>query len=580
MPAETGSNEMIKRLMPWLAAGAIVVLACALYVPFLGNPMIFDDLPFFSGGAFAYSATTPFGLGLRLPAYFTLAFPQVLWGQFPPWNHAEIHRILSLVFHIACALALYRLLLDLLRAAARPHLGANPAREMQTNAHSLAFIGAGVFAIHPVAVYGVGYLMQRTILMATLFSLLSIIFFARGLARGRNIDVLLAALFYSLAVFSKEHSLLLPAAAVMVAPLVLTDRRFAIRHAGLYLLACVPAAATVVALARGVIGTAYEPGADQLIEEIDGIPALNVRGSSWLVSAITQAGLFFRYLALWLVPDSGVMSIDMRVDFTHTWSPAWIALKLAAFAAFGALSLYLVSRRGRKGLIGFGMLYAWILFAVELGTVRFQEPFVLYRSYLWGPGILIALIGILSGLSRRLVLVGFLAACPVLFYQSRDRLQSFSSNLALWTDAAGKLPATPVPLGWRPLFNQAREQAQAGRMKEALETTDRCMKRYERSLCRFARGAIHNHYGEHEQALPYLEHAARVFPKFPAGHYQLGIALEKLGRVDEARQAYQRASDLGFIGGDYRLDMLDNPGTSGRRVLYDASRLKRRQQSE
>lgn len=541
-----------KRFPHLIGVCAIVALASAVYLPFLGNPLIFDDLAFFSGAGFAYFATTPLGFTLRAPPYFSLAFTQVMWGQFPPWHHAEIHRILSLVFHSACALALYKLLYDLLRSVeAGSAPGAKSRNDVRLNASMPAFIGAAIFAVHPVAVYGAGYLTQRTIVLATLFSLLSIIYYVRGLARGNRADALIAALFYSFAVFSKEHSVLLPVAAVMATLLLAKDARFAMRYAVIYLLACLPAAAAVVTLIRGigVIGETYEYHYSMLLTDPAGIPDLHTAGGPWLVSAITQSGLFFRYLAAWLVPDTAAMSIDVRIDFAQDWSPGWILLKAVAFVAFGALGLMLLLRRGTAGWVGFGLLYFWILFLVEFSAVRFQEPFVLYRSYLWAPGILIALAALLSGCSRKVALAVFIAVCPVLLYQAHDRLRTFSSNMALWADAAAKLPSTPVPWGWRPLYNWAREQTHAGNADQAIETVNRCMSRYtEASRCYFARGALHNYVGEHEQALPYLDRALAIEPQFAVGHYQRGIALEKLGRLDEARAAYRESSRLGYFG--------------------------------
>jgi len=531
-------------------AGVIAALAGIVYLPFLGNPLVFDDLVFFSGAGFADYASTPFSGSLRNLPYFSLAFTQIMWGQFPPWYHAEIHRIGNLALHIACALVLYKLLYDLLRATeATPGVGS--PQETRAHAHGLAFIGAAFFVIHPVAVYGAAYLVQRTIILATLFSLLSIIYFVRGLAHGNRTDALIAALFYTLAVFSKEHSVLLPLAAVMAIPLLAKNIRSTMRYAAVYLLACLPAAVTAVALLRWLIGKAYEPHFAELVAEQAGIPDLGIASGPWLVSAITQSGLFFRYLAAWLMPDTAAMSIDIRIDFLQGWSPGWILLKLVAFGAFGALGLTLLFKRGKTGLAGFGLLYFLILFIVEFSTARFQEPFVLYRSYLWAPGILIACIAALSGFSRKVALAVFIAACPVLLYQAHDRLQTFSSNLALWADAAAaeKLPSAPVPWGWRPLFNLAREQTHAGQARQAIETINHCLSRYTgSSRCYFARGAIHNYFREYEKALPDLDRALAIYPDFAVAHYQRGLALEKLGRLDEARAEYRKSFRRGYFG--------------------------------
>ena len=137
------------------AALGIAVLAAALYAPFLDNPRVFDDVFFFSGRKFAYYATHPLGLELRVPAYFTLAVTEVLWSGV-----MEAQRIVGLILHICAALALYRLLLELQRATLPAALGADASLR--------SAIGAAAFALHPVAVYGAGYLVQRTIVMATL----------------------------------------------------------------------------------------------------------------------------------------------------------------------------------------------------------------------------------------------------------------------------------------------------------------------------------------------------------------------------------------------------------------------------
>src|SRR2546425_8058138 len=231
--------KAIRRFPHVIGAGLVAGLACGLYWPFLGNPRVFDDWTFFSGIRFSYFATHPFGLDLRLPPYFSLALTEVLVGS------TEAHRLVGLAFHIACALALYKLIYDLLQTVSASD---HPVSEAQPSASAWAFLGAAAFAIHPVAVYGAGYLVQRTIVFATLFSLLSIVLFVRGLARGRHADAISAALMYSIAVLSTEHSLLLPAAAVLAVPLVHAERRFAVRHAAVYLVACAPAAIFIALL--------------------------------------------------------------------------------------------------------------------------------------------------------------------------------------------------------------------------------------------------------------------------------------------------------------------------------------------
>jgi tetratricopeptide (TPR) repeat protein len=540
----------MSRAARWHLAGAaaIAALGALLYLPFLHNPLVFDDRIFFSGVRFAYYATHPLGLDLRLPPYFTLTLTEVLWSGV-----LAAQRSVSLLLHIGVALALYKLLLDLQRAAL-------PAQS-QADTPLRAALGAAAFALHPVAVYGAGYLVQRSIVMATLFGLLSAVLFLRGLRRGAHADAVSAALLFWLAVLSKEHAVLLPAAVALLGLLAGASRAFVLRHAALYFAACAPAAIFVTLRSLGVIGGAYEEAAGAIAAQVGAASGDDVLEQSLALSAVTQAGLFFKYLALWLWPDPGAMSIDLRVDFAAGWTAGGIAARVAAFVGAGVIGVVFLLRRGAAGLAGFGLLYAWILFLVEFSAVRFQEPFVLYRSYLWGPGILCIAVAALSRLPRAAALGAGLVACAGLGLAAHDRLVTFSSPLRLWEDAAAKLPDAPVPWGSRALYQVGREYLYAGQPDKAIAATERCARLYPKTVhCAYARGAIHLHLEQYEAARLHLLRALELQPAEGLLHHRLGLALEGLGRIDEAKAAYRRAAELGYGGGSFELERLAKPG--------------------
>jgi protein O-mannosyl-transferase len=521
---------------PHLAGAAfIVAVAGALYLPFLANPPVFDDLYFLSGSNFAYYATHPFGLELRVPPYFSMAMVQLAW-----WGHIEAHRILTLAFHVACALALYKLAFDIQRYAAA-HDSA-PA----VNAHAPALVAAAVYAVHPVAVYGAGYLIQRTTLFATLFSLISIILFLRGLARRNYADAVLAAVMYSIAVLSKETAVMLPATAVISGLIVTVERRFLMRHAALYLACCAPAALLVTYLVKVKVGLAYEPDFEIVSAQAAHVGGAAVTFSSpWLESAVTQAGLFFRYLALWLLPHTDAMSFDWRTEFAGQWSPAMVSLGVLGYIGYGLLGAWLVVRGGAARVAGFGLLFPWILFFTEFATVRFQEPFVLYRSYLWAPGLIVVLALVLSRLPFRAFAVFALLALPLLCYQAWDRLQTFSSGMALWQDAVVKLPRGTAPGGSRALYYLSREYLSAGRFERAGELAERCLAEYPATYdCHYARAVIHLRQHQVREALPHLVRAVTLRPERGIARHRLGFVLEHAGCIEEAKHQYRRAAQL------------------------------------
>ncbi len=522
---------------------ALAAAAIALYLPFLGNPLVFDDRIFFSGRQFAYYASHPLGLDLRLPAYFSLAATQAVWGSL------LAHRLVSLALHVAVALLLYRFLVDVQRAALRG--AAEPDVALR------ASLGAAAFALHPVAVYGAGYLVQRTIVLATLFGLAAAILFLRGLRRGHHSDALAAALCYWLAVLSKEHAVLLPAALLPLALLAGIPRGFGLRYASLFAAACVPVAVFVVLRSLHLIGGAYEGGAGAVAAQIASGAAGEMLAPSLALSAVTQAGLFFKYAGLWLWPDPGALSIDMRVDFAAGWTMGWIIAKVAGFAACGVLGLLLLVRGGAPGMAGFGLLYAWILFFVEFTAVRFQEPFVLYRSYLWGPGIVCFAVAAMARLPRRGVVVAGIAALAVLAVLAHGRLSTFADPLLLWEDAAAKLPATPVPWGSRTLYGLGREYLYANRPDAALATAERCVRLYPETVqCVYARGAVRLQRREFALAAEDLRRALALEPGAGIVHHRLGLALECQGRIEAAKASYREARSNGFDSAIFELRRL------------------------
>jgi len=521
---------------PWLTAAAlttVAAMAAGLYLPFLGNPPIFDDRVFFSGQYFSEFARFPLGLGPRFPPYFSLAFVQTVSGSM------EMHRLVSLALHVACAWALYALLrsLELRRFA--------------------AFAGAALFAVHPVAVYGAGYLTQRSIVVATLFALLSLLMFLRGLRSGSLSDALAAALLYSLSVLSKEHAILLPAAAAALVPLTRVRGWFGVRYVGWFFVACVPAAIMVVLFARAVIGEVYEPYVTSVASQV----TTESVSSPWMASALVQTALFFKYLYVWLLPSTAEMALDLRIDFAHYWAPAVALPAVLCYVTSAALAVYLILRRGRFALPAWGFLYVWILFGTEFAVVRFQEPFVLYRSYLWAPGLAVAVSAALDRLPSRLLLGLLVPALALLFWQANDRLQTFSSGLAIWEDAAAKLPVEAVPGGYRPLYELGREYLYAGRPADAVEVTERCIRLYPRLFdCAFARAAIQIEMRQYESALPSINYAIRLRPRHGAARHHLGLVLENLGCRRESLAQYRLAIELGYEPARYRLQRAESPG--------------------
>ena len=88
-------------------------------------------------------------------------------------------------------------------------------------------------------------------------------------------------------------------------------------------------------------------------------------------------------------------------------------------------------------------------------TVWVQDPFVLYRSYLWAIGVPGLVFVFLHGTwPRALAVVGTIVG--VLFaWQAIERVLSLSTPETAWTDAIVKLSSDPRAVGrWFPYLNR------------------------------------------------------------------------------------------------------------------------------
>jgi Flp pilus assembly protein TadD len=448
-------------------------------------------------------------------------------------------RLGNVLCHALTALACF-LFLDRLFEAVRRQSAGGAGESAFSNHRLIAFCGAALFAVHPVTVYGVTYLAQRSIVMATLFSLLSLTAFVSALSGGGRRWLWLSALLYGAALLSKEHAVMLPAVAVAIAWLL------GKRPSGSRLELAAVAGATLAAGAfityrlvdLGFIGTLPEYYVRELLALKESSGAAIDPWTAYLGSVVTQAGLFFKYLLLWLVPYPGWMSVDLRppvADEPFAWP---YVLGVPGFLVWGAVAAMLLLRRGAAGLLGLGMLFPWLLFFTEFVTARLQEPFVLYRGYLWMAGLSIALPYFTRRLSARRIIAGCVVLVVIFSVAMRERLATFASDLALWDDVVRKSATAPQIFTDRGYVNRAVTLMRAGRLDEALRDIETALKLNPRNTHAYLnRGTILSRRGDNRGALADFDRAIELDPVFAEAHAErcaVLILLEEPARAQES----------------------------------------------
>jgi tetratricopeptide (TPR) repeat protein len=409
-----------------------------------------------------------------------------------------------------------------------------------------------------VSTYAVGYLVQRSILVATLFSVLAVLACARGSLRGQPWLVASSVPLYYLALLGKEHAVMLPGALLAVVFVLHANWkaqlwRYRYVWAGHFLLAVL-----VVMAKAGLLGQIYEPTTDQML----------VKPPQWAypLSVLTQSGLYFKYLMHWLLPQPRWMSIDMQIALAGTVQPGYL-LGLVAYIAMGAGSIYLMSRRGLAGLLGFSLFYPWVMFWTEFSTVRIQEIFVLYRSYLWAAGLFCAVPVVFKRVELRSAVTMVVLLAAGLFVVAMERLTVLSLPLFVWDDAAKLVKGeNALPGAYRIYYNRGYEYWNQGMAEPAKQDFKKAIELNPRFADAYGNlGALYANQKEWENARSMLQQAIDVAARSGRGYStaqgNLGLVQANNGEWDAALSSFTQAIEL---------DQRDGHPPTGRDVLERA----------
>lgn len=544
------------RLKSAFPAFLLLLAALIMYGGSLTAPLVFDDASFFDNPAYIEKFRHAyFSLELRWLSYGSFSWMLDRFGLNLYWL-----RFGNVLLHGLNGIALFFLLRRLFQITLHNDDKSTPPAALS----GLAFFGGLIFTLHPVAVYGVAYLIQRSTLMATGFMLLMLLAYLEGVLRDSWRWMLVAALCFFAAAYSKEHSIAAPGVALALTFLIRKPSLALLKQiAPFYLFATLIALLLTwgVVSTKGALGSAYEPNAAGMLGQAAKVQGLTDLPNAQLLSILTQSYLYFKYLWLWLLPNPSWMSVDMREPFALSMFNWQRVLGLLAFPAYGITAAWLLLKRGRLGLLGFAMLFPWILFFSEGATVRIQEPFVLYRSYLWMPGLFFALPALIPGwrptdqnainksLYRSSRTSFFILGCVCLFCVplTLNRLHTFSSSLLLWNDAEKLVRDKPYVLGIeRIYYNRGTEFGHNNRLREAITDFNKSISANPKIEFAYGNRATSYYFlGDYLSALRDYDRALTLNPNNPNSYYGRALTHRNLGNLAEEQEDINKSCALG-----------------------------------
>lgn len=495
--------------VPWLPAVLLAAAIAGVYAPSLGGDFLWDDDLHITANP---TIVGPLGLTEIWTSARANYFPLVLtnfWVQHALWGLEPLgYRLVTLGCHVGAALLLWRVLLRLRVPG--------------------AWLGAALWALHPVQVESVAWICELKNTQSAVFFLLA----AWGWLRWVEADVAgeraerwygLALAAAVLAILSKPSTVMLPVALGLAAwwlrgRLVWRD---AWRLAPFF--ACSALAAGWTIWEQKFNSGAIGPEWSQTLAERGAIAG--------------RVAWFYLGKLAWPEP---LMFIYPRWDVAA--GPLAFAGMIAAL--LGLLGLLWRCRDGRLRAETFAGLYFVALLFPVLGFFNvyfFRYSFVGdHFQYLAaiGPAALAgAAIARVTG--RHFVVCGgllLLALGAVTARQSRVYLD----NETLWRDTLAHNP--DAVMAW---LNLGDTYAQAGRYDEALATFRRALEiRPSDPYGWNDLGNVLTLVGRAGEALEPFEKALVLKPEFPDALSNYGHALRQVGRAEDALRQFRRALEL------------------------------------
>lgn len=540
----------VNRIWNFLFVLVLAAGVASVYVWGIKYGYVFDDLRLVDG---TIQLDKPYALSLSYRSLWVLSYPWIhqTLGESIVWQ-----RVFNLVLHAGNGVLVFLLAKRFLMHAISEECyssGVSSAAWFDANAHKASFtLYAAVilWVLNPVAVYAVAYLIQRSTLMATMFILLFMLSYIEAL-RGLRWLYVVAAVSYVFVLLSKEHG---ASAILLTLPLYVyfrrPEKRTLLRVGGVLFLLFMAVVGFVLTRKGWKLGAATEDMVQPFLESLRQLGSFSDL-EIYVFSVINQMSLFFRYAFLWIIPWVGWMSIDIRVPFPTQW----FSIQLLGALGYLGLVIYamwvIATRRGFVSLLGIVVLIPAVLFVTEFAYVRLQEPFVLYRSYMWFFTLpVLAWLAVYYLSEFRSVVLGVLVILIFGFtLLSYERVGSFRNEYTVWKDAVEKLDlnaGSNVFGRWRAPLNFSLALINMGSNEEGLRyaaLSDRLGA--PNGLAKFNQAAALSNLGQLEAALDFYNKAELDGFTLKGSLYKdKGLVLAKLGRYDDALENFDLALTL------------------------------------
>lgn len=443
------------------------------------------------------------------------------------------YRVVNIALHTLNGLVLWMLILTIFKS---PRLIADPLRDHR---HAVALFSALIFLTHPLQTQAVSYVIQRSVLLATLFGLLTMLFYLNGRMAERGAGWMWGAcLFGLLAMLSKEIAFAVPLMLILVEFYLLKSGKYspgAVKSFQLKHLIML----TVYLL---IIPASYHFDYESILQS-----ELLSRSHDAETQMLTPGHYFIsQYEALLVYLQKIILPVKLSFDHDLPVATAFKGHVLWGLVLFFVMILTALFMHGRSVLTTIGVLGFFVLLSVESTIIPLTDLIQEHRMYLPLSVLTMGLVAWLYTAQKRVVVAHLICAVAVtaLGWTAYQRNTVYRDRIALWQDVADKYP------------HKARARVQIGKIllergevAEALaQSRDALRINRDFAPAYAVLSDIYQTLGEKALALRYAGRAAELQPHNRAYAIGYAAALRENGRLKEALALLDRLIGADSVG--------------------------------
>jgi len=521
----------------FIPALLLIVLICTIYSNTLNSGWYLDDYqnithnPNIQISRLSFDSITdtfyamPGQSSLDRPfAYFTFAL-NWYWGQ----DEVAGYRIVNISIHILAAIFLFITILLLFQT---PNLKAGDPKGI----YFVAFLAAILWAIHPIQIQAVTYIVQRMASMAALFYIIGIFCYLKARITPsmayRTLFFALCGIAFLLSIASKNNAIMLPVMLLIMEFVFFQDlRQPKTKKLALAIFTC----GIILVIAIGTL--LFMEGNFGKI-----LGGYEARPFTLYQRLLTQPSVVLFYLSQVFYPIADRFSIThdhiVSTSLFTPWTtlPAIIVIVMAAGLA--------IFRITKNPVLSFAIIFFLLNHIIESSIIPLEMVFE-HRNYL---PTMFLFVPIAAGIqkpldyySTRKPMFAFLviSVCVLIIglgMSTYIRNDDWRSHKNLWEDAMRKAPSSG-----RPLHNLAWGHYEPrGQVETAIMLYQKAVhlkferKEYRADPLSNLASIYYLRLNDYEKAAEYALKAIEVYPDHRKANLLLCHALAKLGRYDDA----------------------------------------------